>query len=492
MESKFGIEAFYYDKKERPQVCLKRSPKDFIVQEVCLDGTICDSTEDYRDPTLKPTKTVSTVPTIEDLTCVGINADEAKEILELANKPDGSIILSNTFDKSQRTAIHALFKSFPKLVTDSPAPGKLRVSKKSSSAPYDVRNNQDPHSVPYVKCVMSKTCYDTAEAVSMIARAMGNRNLKDFSFAGTKDRRAVTHQQLVIRNCNPSRLLGINKVLAGQDQARRVMVSGVERVEDALRLGQLLGNRFKITLYPFDSHTFKCNIQTIDNVFVNYFGLQRFGTHSTSTDQIGEALLKQDYALACSLIIPDRFPDLKAAFTAGEYAQALSVCPQFLHSESALIAHLVDHQFDFEGALMRLPKETRMLYVHAWQSLQFNKMASARIRLSRDALMVGDLVMTEDETVLSITEENLKEFTVFDIVIPLPGHKVKTHDYSDYAFTPRNPAMYDLPGCYRKLLARAEDLTISGDDHQIVLEFTLASSCYATMFLREHFECIEE
>lgn len=40
--------------------------------------------------------------------------------------------------------------------------------------------------------------------------------------------------------------------------------------------------------------------------FVNYYGLQRFGTSSISTHTIGRALLRGDYSLAADLLLGER------------------------------------------------------------------------------------------------------------------------------------------------------------------------------------------
>lgn len=118
---------------------------------------------------------------------------------------------------------------------------------------------------------------------------------------------------------------------------------------------------------------------------------------------------------------------------------------------------------------LQIPRNTRLLYVHAYQSLLWNKAASRRVKLGLEPL-VGDLVFVdqnkrlvesiEDELVLAAAddggavkedgEEEVKEladgekptdfkgmvrqltqsdidagsYTMFDIVLPLPGHDI--------------------------------------------------------------------
>jgi tRNA pseudouridine13 synthase len=50
--------------------------------------------------------------------------------------------------------------------------------------------------------------------------------------------------------------------------------------------------------------------------FINYFGLQRFGTSSIATHRVGRALLRRDYALAVFLILAPRGASERPEITA--------------------------------------------------------------------------------------------------------------------------------------------------------------------------------
>ena len=85
-----------------------------------------------------------------------------------------------------------------------------------------------------------------------------------------------------------------------------------------------------------------------------------------------------------------------------------------------------------------------MLYLHAYQSYIFNGAINERIQLT---------------DVLNINEElNL---------VKLPSKFCK--------------------GGKRKIIEQIQDLRISKNKHDIIVEFTLNKSCYATMALRELF-----
>ena len=132
--------------------------------------------------------------------------------------------------------------------------------------------------------------------------------------------------------------------------------------------------------------------------------------------------------------------------------RALDALPHFAHLEKKLlqaIAHTKNKKSDsvYETALQRLPRQSLSLYVHAVQSFFFNKMLSLRAaRFGSDArkVQIGDLVLSEgadamqnvDEDcedghhqlvpeVTVVTSENINDFNITDVVLPLPGSEVR-------------------------------------------------------------------
>lgn len=196
---------------------------------------------------------------------------------------------------------------------------------------------------------------------------------------------------------------------------------------------------------------------------------------------------------------------------------------------------------NYKSAFQQLTKNMRLLYVHAYQSWVWNVLVSERLQLFGTAVVVGDLVLSEarDDDVSADQQQSrvrvieseveARDHTIENVVLPLPGFAVQyprhvigaryrelmSADHVD--LTAREGSRdYILPGSYRKLVIRPRDVTwqlvrydtlttpltttdlerlqgtantaevaSTGQYKALRLEFTLPSSCYATMCLRE-------
>lgn len=79
------------------------------------------------------------------------------------------------------------------------------------------------------------------------------------------------------------------------------------------------------------------------------------------------------------------------------------------------------------NGIMNLPRNSRMIYLHAYQSYIWNKVASARARLGlfpRTSHSVpGDLALLDEEPVM-IEEGKQGEYRFEQVVLPLPGSQM--------------------------------------------------------------------
>lgn len=135
----------------------------------------------------------------------------------------------------------------------------------------------------YCKFVLYKENKDTMEAINLLSKLVHAKQ-SSFGYAGTKDRRGVTVQEVRAYRIQAQRLKGLNKTLRG------ITLGNFEYCQDRLTLGQLSGNHFIITLRNVtgSNENIEQAMDSLINVgFINYYGLQRFGTTAIPTHHTG-------------------------------------------------------------------------------------------------------------------------------------------------------------------------------------------------------------
>lgn len=405
--------------------------------------------------------------------------------------------------------------------------------------PQSNKNQRRDRGGDYLHFTLYKENKDTMEAISFLARQLKVQP-KSFQFAGTKDRRGITVQRVSAYRVPAERMVNAGRTL------RQAKIGNYEYQPHDLGLGDLTGNEFVITLRdcqfgpnitaPKAMELLEAAVSSIRTKgFLNYYGLQRFGTFATRTDTIGVKMLQGDFSGAVdaildfnpALLAPDdnqttqdrmAADDKARAFaldifkTTGKAHPALDDLPRKFSAEAAIIRHLSSRNSDndFQGALNSIPRNLRLMYVHAYQSLVWNVMASERWSKHSDKVIEGDLILIHEHPdkipaaaqpdsvdadgepiiypaasdralnpddafvrarVLSEDEAVSGNFTIFDIVLPTPGFDVLYPEndiaaaYKDFMASDRGGGLdpYDmrrkwrdvsLSGSYRKLLAR--------------------------------------
>ncbi|KAL8950378.1 MAG: hypothetical protein Q9222_003595, partial [Ikaeria aurantiellina] len=285
----------------------------------------------------------------------------------------------------------------------------------------------------YLHFTIYKENRDTMEAISHLAKVLKLRP-QLFQFAGTKDRRGITVQRASVYRTQ------VNKLIEAGRTLRHAKIGNFEYHPDGLQLGDLMGNEFVITLrdcqFGIESNLdFKVKVEQATsavsaaieefskNGFINYYGLQRFGSFSTGTHMIGRSMLQSDFKAACDAILSFHPSALAAAqsdpsqgdpiishddiarasalhsfATTGRAHPALVDLPRKFSAEASLIRHLSrpDHHGDYLGALQTISRNLRLMYVHAYQSLVWNIAASARWKAYGNKLLPGDLVLVNE------------------------------------------------------------------------------------------------
>jgi tRNA pseudouridine13 synthase len=141
----------------------------------------------------------------------------------------------------------------------------------------------------YCYFLLHKVNKDTNDAVNQLAVKLRIRP-DNFGYAGMKDRRAWTTQWVSLKKMEPCNVLRAGRSVHG------VYVGNFRYAKTSLKLGMLRGNQFRIALRNAsgtDEEMEQAMTSLRDNGFINYYGLQRFGTVvSTPTHEIGKYLLQ--------------------------------------------------------------------------------------------------------------------------------------------------------------------------------------------------------
>merc|ERR1719318_131679 len=159
------------------------------------------------------------------------------------------------------------------------------------------------------------------------------------------------------------------------------------------------------------------------------------------------------------------------------------------------------HKNDEVGSLDFIPRQQRLLYCHAYQSFLWNQVVSRRIRKYGTAVLAGDLVWkSKDDMGDNDSEQRSKEelidyvadaeaHTIHDILIPIPGCKVKfpqnemktwfeellAKDQLTMESFVSSVKTYNLPGDYRNMLVRPWDVSWQVVDYNDASEDLIVS-----------------
>mmetsp|Transcript_13678 Transcript_13678/g.41261 ORF Transcript_13678/g.41261 Transcript_13678/m.41261 type:complete len:746 (-) Transcript_13678:137-2374(-) len=403
---------------------------DFHVTEISLDGSRVRLT----DTTSMPVPTAAEEATRKanepdpeaGLSSVSalVGAELTDQLLEYIKNEDNKhkravLILPPGADKEARTQLHMALRQVGGLnsTTISLPPGTVpgifetkppQTGKGEPCETFiavqrgrgrDTRRSQSswPEGRPqYLKFVLYKQNKDTMNAVSVIARLL-KMNPKRFTYAGVKDRRAETVQEITAFAVPAQRLSELYSRLQG------MAVGNFRYCDSALKLGDLQGNHFSIVLrnVTADETVIQRALRSVaKHGFVNYYGLQRFGNSEVATHHVGAALLRGEWETAVRLILQPSKDDTRPGaailrqYLAGDIdAQiAASKLTSQEYNERTLLQAL-GQGLGSLNAFDRLSRGMRIMYVHGYQSYVWNRVASARLLLASDRVLEGDLVV---------------------------------------------------------------------------------------------------
>lgn len=304
----------------------------------------------------------------------------------------------------------------------------------------------------YTYFILEKKDYDTEKAIKRISEEFGMPR-KNFSYAGNKDRNAITSQLCSARG----------KISDRKFPDFRIKVCGFG--PSPISLGDLKGNRFMIVARSLDEGESPLFREST----INYFDDQRFGKHNL---EIGIFILKKEFRKACGLI------DLES-----------------------VREHLKATPNDYIGAIKKVPYKIIKLYLHSVQSYLWNEAASEHIKsITKRYRAVG-----YSKGTLIFPDEKIE-----NISIPLIAFDTEFTDkkieksyetiMGKLSISPRDFIIRQMPditplGGERDLISDIKSLSIGvpEDDEldtgkkKITIEFELGKGSYATAAIKDMF-----
>lgn len=414
--------------------------------------------------------------------------DEVTEIVSLLKDNKKTVEISKKFeDKAIRTKIHQLIREVfngkveSVTTTNNTFIFGFNANKGRKRKNTKVTNNIE-HNLGEIKNFLHFSLYkenkETMEVASILSKFLKTQ-IKNIKYAGTKDRRGVTVQRMSIERFSVERVTQLNKALKG------CKLGCFKYDDNAIKLGDLKGNEFIITIKDVESVDPKLSVEEAitpilnslkDVGFINYYGMQRFGTFSVSTHEIGKEILQGNWKNAGELIlseqkivIPGSIESRKIWKETKDAKLAIKKMPRKCNAEYSILSRLEKSEKDsktgefsdnaYFNAIMGIPRNLRIMYGHSYQSYIWNLVASKRIQLYGLEVVEGDLVLCnneknsneyneelnkkiidneDDDEIIQdikelpglrarpITKEEIesKKFNIYDVVLPTPGFDV--------------------------------------------------------------------
>ncbi|QSG03176.1 tRNA pseudouridine(13) synthase TruD [Natranaeroarchaeum sulfidigenes] len=376
--------------------------------------------------------------------------------------------------------------------------------------------------------------WDTNDFVSRLSNELGISRER-LSWAGTKDKHAVTTQLFSVRGVDPDQFPEIS----------RTDVEFVGRAGRPIEFGDLVGNEFEVVVSEASTpgraedvlrelREFGGEGAEGDAIGIpNWFGQQRFGSQRPVTHEVGLHVAGGEWEKAVLSYVGNPFEAEsegtrrareradEAAKGDRDWAGVLEEYPRRLRYERSMLHTLAENggetPADFREALETVPSNLQRLFVHAAQSYAFNLMLSERLErgLPFDRPVAGDvacfsdrggpaeLVVPDIDRLQRVTpdrvdtmERHCSRGRAF-VTAPLVGTETELADgeqgdiersvLDELGLEPEDfdlPGEFDSTGTRRAILLRTE-MDVTTGDERATFEFGLPKGSYATVVLRE-------
>ncbi len=363
--------------------------------------------------------------------------------------------------------------------------------------------------------------WETNRLIRVLSHALGISRYR-IGIAGTKDKRAITSQLMSFE----ASLEAVQNISVHQ-----VAIADAYRAKKNMTIGDLIGNRFRIRVRDCAkegdrlSSTVAATVAELEVLrgFPNFFGVQRFGSLRPITHIVGKHIIKGEFEKAVLAYaanpVPEENEEAREARRfiqeTHDFSEGLKMLPRPLMFERIVVGHLAQKPGDYPGAIMAMPRNLQMMFVHAYQSYLFNRILSERIRrgMPLNEPLVGDVVLPVDKDGLP---DHDKYIPVTKTNVDLVATQVRNgRAYvsavlfgSESVMAQGEPGEIEesiiagegigrpdfvvpiIPECSstgsrREIVAKYSELTYSVKDLDLEIGLALGKGCYATTFLRE-------
>jgi tRNA(Glu) U13 pseudouridine synthase TruD len=234
---------------------------------------------------------------------------------------------------------------------------------------------------------IEKRGLSTAQAVGRVARALG-REPREVGYAGRKDAMGITRQFLSLEHVDAAAVQGLEL------KDLRVLATG--RRSRKLRVGELAGNRFDLTLrdLPPERHADleRALLQLTREGLPNFYGPQRFGAGGV-TRRMGELLVRGDWRGYVRAFVethhgpgetPEASPVARLLLALDsdqrrDWRAARSLAAELPAPLVPLAKQMARRALDLESLVRTLPRRTKVMHVSALQAAVFNRVLGQRM-----------------------------------------------------------------------------------------------------------------
>ncbi|HLD97362.1 MAG TPA: tRNA pseudouridine(13) synthase TruD [Candidatus Nanoarchaeia archaeon] len=337
---------------------------------------------------------------------------------------------------------------------------------------------------------LAKRNLTTLEAVAELSSHF-RVSQNSIGFAGTKDKKAVTTQLVSVRwraRETPGDKISVGNHITLQYLCQR---------EEPLRIGQLLGNKFRIAVRDLSvaeavALEKKCSLLRETKTVPNYFDEQRFSKRNAA---IGRALAANNLKGAVAAIIGCE-----------EHELADGLCKAAARGrhdfEAAVLQALMDNPSDFNAAIRIIPFRIKKLFMHAYQAYLFNKTAANYLnatlgkkqllaaKYSLGTLVFPRVALANRKIPIVGFATNVNEIRDKKLAA-IVGAAMKDENISPRSFIIKQLPYLSSEGGSRPLLMKIKNLNcktsldeLNKGKKKCTLDFELGKGSYATMLVK--------